>query len=316
MYKFLLIFACFFSCQSSSLALEISFFQAAEVNTSVISLGDVAKFSDYSPLATALASKHIALSPKAGESKRLNIKEIKTKLSTNLPHNLSIQWKDTTPTITVTRKGVTIGPDDIKSSISRYLSDKSKDLPTADYLFIPREFPLPFVLPSGKLSIDVIPANPKVLGSRRFSLVYKVDNKIVKNISIRGKLEAMAPVAVLTQNVKRGTILRPDMVQLKTKDLSKLRTPCTDLREVLGKKLTRSLRNGSILDLSVIDFPPLIQKGQRVKMIVTHNGMRLTATGIASMNGKQDQIIRVLNAGSHKEVFCKVTAPGLVEVQI
>ena len=316
MYKLLLLLtACCFSFPISSMALEITFSPTAEVTESFICLGDVAEFSEKSPLATALATKHITVSPKAGKSRSLNTPEIIANINKNSPLDGSIQWKGA-PIINVTRKGITIGPADVESSIAEYLEEKANDLPAADYLFIARELPLPFMIPTGEISVDVIPATPKVLGSRRFSLVYKIDNKTVKNVSIRGKLEAMAPVAVITQNVKRGTILNPTMVELQTKDLSKLRTPCTNLREVLGKRLTRNLRSGSILDLSSIDFPPLIHKGQLVKMIVNHNGMHLTAKGIASMNGKQDQIIRVLNTGSRKVIFCRVAAPGLVEVQI
>jgi flagella basal body P-ring formation protein FlgA len=106
------------------------------------------------------------------------------------------------------------------------------------------------------------------------------------------------------------------MVEMEIKDLSTLRTPCTDLRRVLGKKLTRKLRVGSVLDLSFIEFPPVIQKGQLVKMVVRQNGLQLTATGISYKNGKQNEIIRVKNIRSNKNVFCKVVSPGLVEVQI
>lgn len=316
MFKFFLFLAsCFLSFPLSSMALEITFFPKAEVNTSFICLADVAEFSEESPLATALATQHITVSPKAGKSVRLNAADIITNINKKASLDGSIQWKGST-VIDVTRKGITIGPADVESSIAEYLEEKANELPSAEYSFIPNELPLPFLIPTGELSVDVIPATPKVLGSRRFSLVYKIDNKTVKNVSIRGTLEAMAPVVVLTQNVKRGAILNPTMLELETKDLSKLRTPCTDLREALGKKLTRSLRIGSILDLSSIDFPPLIHKGQVVKMIVNHNGLQLTATGIASMNGKQDQMIRVVNSGSRKEIFCRVAAPGLVEVQI
>lgn len=313
--SFLLFTAFFLSFPFAAMALEITLSPTATVTTSSVYLGNVAKFSEKSPLTTALATKEIRISPKAGKSAIVSVEEIKTKLNNTLPPDSDIQWKGAS-TITVTRQGIIIDSDNIDASIAKYLEEKSVDLPEADYSFTPRERHIPFVIPTGELIVDVIPGTPKVLGSRRFSLIYKVDNKVVKNISIRGKLEAMAPVAVLTQNVKRGAILNPTMVQMQTKDLSKLRTPCTNLREVLGKKLTRSLRTGSILDLSSVDFPPLIHKGQLVKMIVSHNGMQLTATGIASMNGTQDQIIRVLNSGSHKEIFCRVAAPGLVEVQI
>lgn len=316
MLRLLLLFSvlCIVSPSTAS-TLEISFSPTAEVTSSFVTLADIATFSEDSSLAIALASKHIGHAPKPGQSVTLNTEAIRSKLQTSLPQDNSLQWNGA-PTTLVLRKGITIGPHEIESAIADFLEEEKVNLPVADYSFVPRELPLPFVLPSGQLEIDVVPANPDIIGSRRFSLIYRIDGKIEKNISIRGKLEAMAPVAVLTQNVKRGAILHPGMVKLQTKDLSKLRTPCTDLREVLGKKLTRSLRSGSVLDLSSIDFPPLIHKGQLVKILINHKGLHLTATGISSMNGKQDQIIRVMNSGSQKIIFCKVAAPGLVEVQI
>jgi len=285
------------------------------VDSPVITLNDIAHFDEESPLSIALGSKHVAPAPKPGQKVTLRSVLLKKRLLNSFPGNENIGWTGS-ETVEVSRSGLIIGPDEIQLAIANYLEDRAGDIPLADYSFIPRELPLPFVIPTGDLEVEVIPADQKIIGSRRFSLVYKVDEKIVKNISIRGKIKAMAQVATLTRNVKRGDILQPDMVQMQSRDLSRLRTPCTSLREVLGKKLTRSLRTGAVLDNSSIDFPPLILKGQLVKILINYNGMHLTATGIASMNGKQDQIIRVMNSGSRKIILCRVAAPGLVEVQI
>lgn len=313
-YLLLLIF-CFQFFTGTGFALTVSFNEDAEVISSHIKLADVAVFDEESPLSLALGSKYIAPSPKAGSSIDINNKKVIEKLLKQLPKSTVIQWKGASNTL-VKREGITIGSREVESAIANFLTDKRDELPIAEYSFVPRELPLPFIIPVGDLEVEVIPADPKVIGSRRMSLVYKVDDDIVKNISVRGKLKAMAPVAILTQNVKRGSILHPDMVQLQSKDLGKLRTPCTDLREVLGRRLTRSLRTGSVLDMSSIEIPPLIRKGQLVKIHINHNGLHLSATGISSMNGKQDQIIRVVNTVSKKMIYCKVSAPGIVEVQI
>jgi len=312
---FLLLLFSFHFFQGVGFALTVTFNENAEVIASNISLADVAVFNEKSQLSLALGSKHIAISPKAGASTNISNKNVIEKLVQKIPPNTDIKWEGASSTL-VKRKGVTIGPQEVESAVANFLMEKRDELPIAEYSFIPRELPLPFVVPVGDMEVDVIPADPKVIGSRRMSLVYKVDDTIVKNISVRGKLKAMTPVAILTQNVKRGSILHPDMVQLQSKDLGKLRTPCTDLREVLGRRLTRSLRTGSVLDMSSIEIPPLIRKGQLVKIHINHNGMHLSASGISSMNGKQDQIIRVVNTVSKKMIYCKVSAPGIVEVQI
>lgn len=296
-------------------ALEITFSPEAEVRSTSVTLADVAHFNEKTPLTMALGSRHVAVAAAPGEEIELDAMRIRARILKDLPGNTQILWRGA-PRIVVRRTGIAVGPQQVSASIADYLVQKGPQLPVATYTFMARELPYPFVLPSGQLEVEVIPANPKVIGSRRFSLVYRVDGKTVKNISVLGRLKALSPVIVLTENVRRGDIIQASMVQLKTLDLSKLREPCTSFHEVVGKRLSRSLRSGAVLTTSSLNIPPVIMKGQVVKILINHKGIHLTATGIASMNGKMDQIIRVMNSGSRKVILCKVTAPGLVEVQI
>ncbi len=316
MLKTKFFFTILFCCLSlTANALQITSLSSAEITTDVVLLKDIVRFSEETPLTTALASRRIASAPAIGKSLIIQTRDVQKKISSDLDMNNKLVWKGS-PFTEVKRKIVHITATDIAKTIDSFLRENHNTLPEADYSFVPRQLTLPFDIPSGSLEINVIPSNPAIIGSKRFSLIYKINNKTVKNISVRGHLKAMAPVAVLTRQVKRGSILQPDMVEMEIKDLSTLRTPCTELRRVLGKKLTKRLRAGSVLDLSFIEFPPVIHKGQLVKMVVRQNGLQLTATGISYKNGKQNEIIRVKNLRSNKNVFCKVVSPGLVEVQI
>ncbi len=316
MYRSILTFLfLFIAFPNASSALEVKFQKSAQITTPFVTLGDIAGFSEESPLSSALATQHIGYAPLPGESVTLSSKQIINDLSQQLDHSLDIMWNGA-PSILVKRKGVTINPGQMEAAVASFFESQQDKLPDADYLFIPQQLPLPFLVPTGELEVEVIPSNPNVLGSRRFTLIYKVDGKIVKNLSIRGRIQAMGNVAVLTRNIKRNEILTPDMVKMETRDIARLNSPCMDLREVLGKKMARRGRAGKILSIDNVDFPPIVQKGQLVKILVSHKGLSLTATGIASMNGKQDQVIRVKNTRSQKIIFCRVAAPGLVEVQI
>ncbi|RUM45203.1 MAG: flagella basal body P-ring formation protein FlgA [Desulfocapsa sp.] len=295
--------------------LEITLHPMAEVSTDFVLLSDIATFSETSPFTKALGSKRISSTPQIGKKITIQRSILQKKLTREFNIKTNLLWKGPATTI-ISRKGTQITPDAMLISINNFLKNSQGSLPKAEYSFTPRELPLPFEIRTGNLEIKVIPSDPDIIGSSRFTLLYLVNGKIAKNISIRGKLVAMAPVAVLTRGVKRGSILHPDMLKMEPRDLSTLRTPCTDLRRVLGKILTKRLRNGSILDLSMVEFPPVIHKGDLVKMILKHNGLTLTASGMSYMNGKQDQIIKVKNIRSNKSVFCKVSSPGIVEVQI
>jgi flagella basal body P-ring formation protein FlgA len=59
---------------------------------------------------------------------------------------------------------------------------------------------------------------------------------------------------------------------------------------------------------------PVVRSGERVKIIITSGSMILTATGLAYSDGQINQMIRVQNLRSRKIVYCRVAAPGLVEV--
>ena len=296
-------------------ALQITSMPHAEVTRDYVLLSDIAKLSESTPLAKALASTRVAGAPKIGKELTLRTKEIQKKLVKAHTLTENIAWDGAANTI-ITRKGVIVTSEEPLAAIDSFLFEAQNTLPEAEYTFTPRQLPLPFAIPMGELQVDVIPSDPDIIGSNRFSLIYQVNGKTVKNISVRGKLEVMAPVAVVNGTLKRGTILRPEMLSMEERDLATLRTPCTDLREVLGKKLSKRIRKGTVLDLAFVEFPPVIIKGQLVKMVVNHKGLQLTATGISAMNGKQDQIIRVKNIRSNKYVFCKVSSPGIVEVQI
>ncbi len=218
--------------------------------------------------------------------------------------------------MTVHRQGTTITSEDIQGLINDFITAKTRELPKAVYTFTPTDPPLPFMVPTGKVQWEVTPSNPGIIGSSRFALIGRIDNQVVKNFSIRGTLEALAPVAVAVASLRRDTIITENDIRMETRDLSTLRTPCLLSGQVIGKKLLRNTQAGAVIDLAYIEFPPMIKKGALVKIFGQKNGLELTATGIARTDGQEGQVIKVKNTSSDKDIFCRVTAPGLVEVQI
>lgn len=296
-------------------ALEISFTSSAAVDGATITLADIAEIKGDSELARALASQFIAHAPAPGESVTTNNTNVTRNLTSqlNLPAAISWQGKATT---TITRKAHKIGSRQILKYIDEFIASHKHQLPDAQITFKPTSLPIPFVLPTGKLTYEIIPSNPAILGSSRFSIIFKVDDRVRKNISVRGKLSAMGNVVVATSRIKGGTLIHPGQVALRQVDLARYRTPALMLRDVIGKKSKRNFKKDAVIEHSGIETPPVIVKGQLVKIFLNHGGLKLTATGIARMDGKQNQMIRVKNISSNKILYCQVTAPGLVEVKI
>ncbi len=313
MFKLLLINALFFSSLLPCSALQITFKQDARVDGVRTTLGDVAEFDANTEMAQALASQRVAQSPPPGETVTLNSLAIKKQLITTLSLPGSISWNGSR-TVNLKRNGIHIGSTKIQEIIAEYLRLNSENLPDAEIRFIPAALPLPFILPVGALTYEVIPSNPRILGSSRFSIIFRVNNRVAKNMSVRGRIEALAPVVVATGRLAKGSILSPGNLTLAIKDLNKVSNPGLDINNFSGKKLKRNIKAGTPVTRAMVTSLPVVRRGERVKIVISSGPMHLSASGIARTDGSHNQMIRVQNINSKKIIHCRVAAPGLVEV--
>ncbi|MDK9707967.1 MAG: flagellar basal body P-ring formation chaperone FlgA [Desulforhopalus sp.] len=313
MIRFLLIMVLFFSSARVAPALEITFNKRAQVTDSVIRLGDVATFDEQTSLTEALATQPIGQAPPPGESLFLRAQNIKQGFASNhsLPGDTS--WGGS-GTISVSREGVIISPDRIKEIIAEFIEANKKNLPKAEIQFIAQSLPLPFTIPKGNLDYEVIPSNPAILGSSSMAIIFKVDDKVVRNMSVRGKIEALAEVVTASEPLKKGLILRPQHLKMATMNIGENANTALSPDEVVGMQLVRPLAAGSPIATSMIEALPIIKRGQKVRIIVTSGALHLTATGFAHNDGKLDEMIKVQNLNSNKTIYGRVAAPGTVEV--
>jgi len=315
MFKSLLIIALFLISAPPCQALQITFMQKGQVDGTIVTLGNIAKFDEKSEMAQALASQTVAQAPVPGDMICLNSLAIKKQLINSLALPGTIIWNGS-PTVTLKRSSIRIGSTKIQQIIAEYLHQNRENLPNADIRFIPGTLPIPFLLPTGKLTYEVIPSNPRILGSSRFSIIFRVDNHVAKNMSVKGRIEALAPVAVATRKLNKGTILLPSTLALAVKDINKISNPGLELSTFIGKKLKRTIRSGTVITPIMVETLPVIRRGERVKIVISSGIMHLSATGIARTDGRPDQMIRVQNTRSNKIIQCRVTAPGLVEITL
>jgi flagella basal body P-ring formation protein FlgA len=315
MKRILLSLLIIFCMAGPGQALEIVFQKNCSVDESVIRLGDIVQFSEESEFVLALSSTVIGQAGAPGERVLLQSFQIKNKLLRQYNLSSEISWSGSS-VVSAFRNGVTIGPDRILNLISDYLERNSNKLPDVKVRFIPKSLPMPFMVPTGDLIEEIIPSNPSILGSSRFSIIFRIDGRVVKNMSVRGELEALAEVVVAAKSIKRGQILTAAHLTKALMDISKTPGIGTELDDFIGLKIKKTIRSGIPLQHSIVETLPVVRRGERVKIVIQTGSMLLTATGLAHSDGKMDQIIRVQNVNSNKVLHCRVAAPGLVEVML
>jgi len=207
-----------------------------------------------------------------------------------------------------------IDGQEMEQVLKDYLEDQSRLLPHVELRFKALRLPDAFKVPQGRIEHQVIAAKPGVIGSRRMTLMTRVDGETVANQSIRVDVEALAEVAVVTSALRRGRIIQTHDIELRYQDISKLKDPIFNNEDVVGKRLKRSVRLGDPLQRHQVEFPPVIKRGERVVIQAQGPGLVLTAAGEAREDGRSGEAIRVMNSSSRKEVLCQVIAPGLVRV--
>jgi len=213
------------------------------------------------------------------------------------------------------KTGQLIDQQEMKQILDDYLAEQSLLLPHVDLRFKSMDLPKPYQVPAGRISHQVIPAKPGAIGSRRMTLMTRVDGQIISNQSVRVELEALAEIVVSAGVLRRGELLNNDNIELRYQDVSRVKNPIYSIAEIVGKRLKRSVRLGEPLQKNQVEFPPVIKRGERVVIQAKSQGFMLTAAGEAKQDGRAGEAIRVLNSNSRKEILCQVVAPGLVKVE-
>ncbi|NTV14063.1 MAG: flagellar basal body P-ring formation protein FlgA [Desulfobulbaceae bacterium] len=211
---------------------------------------------------------------------------------------------------------VRVAPELVKGLLEAYLAARADVLPAARIDFKTIEQVRPFTLPAGVATCEIVPADPAIIGSRRFSLIFRVDGRVQANLALRIELEALVPVAVVTGDLPRGAVLAMKDLRLVEKDISTLREPYRDTAELLGKGLLRAMKAGEVIQKGLLTTPPVVHRGELVTLTVRSAGLILTASGSALDNGGLGETIRVRNNSSQKEVQGRITGPGKVEVEM
>lgn len=121
---------------------------------------------------------------------------------------------------------------------------------------------------------------------------------------------------VLARAVPKGGVLGPD--DLTRKSISGRASPpgaLADPREVLGMRAVRALVAGTVLRRDQFKPEPLVQRGQRVQIVLEQGALRIVAPGEALEGGGAGERIRVLNTSSRQVVVARVEDHKSVRVE-
>ena len=136
-----------------------------------------------------------------------------------------------------------------------------------------------------------------------------VDGRVVCTV------QAQREVLVTAHSIPSGRLVAAGDVRLEQRwiDSSYLK-PVSDPAQVVGRRLERSKRSGSILETTDLRDEVVIRRGQVVRLKCYSGPLVIQTSARAMESGSMNQLITVRNEKSRKQVRGRVTGPQEVTV--
>jgi len=137
------------------------------------------------------------------------------------------------------------------------------------------------------------------------------------SLYVPASVRVMERVVVTTRPITRGEPLTAEDLALEPRDLGELqrgflRTPA----QVVGKIARRPLREGEVVLPNAIAAPRLVRRGQKVTIVARGQAVEVRMNGTALADGAEGDQIPVRNMRSRRVVEGRVTAQGIVRVEL
>ena len=287
-----------------------------QVNDENILLGKIATIESHdSLLAQKLSNIAVAKAPLPGKARTLENQVFILRLKQNGfdPSQLALHIP---AKVVITRNYIEISREKIKMLVTDYiqtniLNDYAdgniKDIQVVDNLLVP----------NGRVSFKVVPPrNRELLGKIPLTVQFEVNGKFYKRVWVTATIELLAEVVITKKPLGRHKPITEDDIELLKMDLAKLPSGViTDPEAVLGKRTKRAIGTKTALRADLVEFPPLVKRGDVVVIIAETSGLKITALGEVKKRGRFGERIPVMNYDSKKILYARVLDSSTVKVE-
>lgn len=171
-------------------------------------------------------------------------------------------------------------------------------------------------LPLGKIALTPLKTGrEEIKGKTSLRLAVAVDGEDYGQVTVSGWVDRYAQVVCAARSVSRNTILTAEDLCFQRINIAKAPDRLVfDTAEAVGKRVRSSLQAGKCLQQHKLFEVPLVERGDRVKLLVSAGPVNVSTLGVAKADGGAGDQIRVENLSSRKTVIGRVVDDTTVEV--
>jgi len=172
------------------------------------------------------------------------------------------------------------------------------------------------IVPRESFSCQVLVPEKAIQGGNIAGMmVFFANGREIKKIRFSARVDIYADVLVPRHFLQKHHEIRADDIQIANKNIAVLpQDVITEVKEILGKRTTLSINSQEVLRLSLLEPPPLVNKGDRVILLIENDQFKITALGEVKEVGRKGDRIKLVNLSSNKEVYGRVLDANTVQV--
>lgn len=296
---------------------SVRVYEQAEVLTDQILLGGIARIDGGdAAFVRKLEGVIIGRSPFPGKTRTLDAATLLSRLRQSGidPEKLDLQVPSE---VVLSREAVTIGRDQIEQIVRAFLQQQVARKPTEAVVIKDIRVSEAVVLPQGHLTTHVTaPKNSELTGSVPLQVTFTVEPDFERRVWVTASLEQRVNVVVARRPMGRFKPIEEADIELTAVDLASLPADRIDDPAVaIGKRTRRAVGSGTVLRPDLLELPPLVKRGDRVRIIAESAGLRVSAFGQVKQKGTQGELIPVVNLDSNKVVHARVVDSQTVRIE-
>jgi flagella basal body P-ring formation protein FlgA len=297
-------------------SMTVSLRAESNVRGPEIRLGDIAEIHGRDGgQVDRLRAIEVARAPLPGLTRTLDAAYLKARLRlANV--DLATLALDVPSVISVTTASQQVSGADLVAAAREYLLATRSEEATRLSIQPTGAAPPKLIVPAGQLELKVRTRSGAEAGLGTVSVTVEawVDGTLARSLSVPVRVGLQSEVVVAARPITRGGLLDAEDVRVERRELIAGQDPVRVVDAVLGLRAVRGIAVGEPIQMSLVEQPPLVRRGDIVLLTTEGRGLRAVTQGEAKEDGKEGQVIRVRNLHSNREVYGQVDAERSVRV--
>ncbi|HGJ65606.1 TPA: flagellar basal body P-ring formation protein FlgA [bacterium] len=285
------------------------------VNGKEIYLGDIASISVSDVAESRKLSKvHICQSAKPGASITLNIGYIKSRAKQQGVSIDSLIW-NTPNNIVIETSSRIVSFEEVKIAGENFFKNlvSKNAIVNAQPAYEMR----PIILPDGDIDIKVESVSKyPVNGNFSLNFIFSIDGCECEKRLIPFKVEVIDNVVVSAKQIDLNSVIKEDDLIITSKDIGLSSDVFYKKDDIIGKNAKKNISKGSFITSDMIKQVPIIKQGDLITILVESASLKISTQGKAMENGIKDQVIRIINISSLKELQAQVVDKNTVKINL